>query len=340
MGSNGGGFFGANDAHPFENPDIITFIIHSVIVFLLPMAFIFMVGFYLKNRRFGFMLFAVMFIGFVLITIPITQQEVKGNTFIAHMGINTTAGNTEGKETRFGSLLSAFYCGINVSIPAGTVAAAHDSFMPLSGIFMLIAMQIDAFFGGVGTGWLNMLIFVIIAIFIGTLMIGRTPELLGKKISVKEMQLATIVLLLAPLFYLGFTAVAANIFVHYKGGNNTLQWLSNNSAHGFTTMLYEFTSSYAGNGSGFEGLGDNTAFWNITTAIVMLAGRFIPIAGTLIIAGLLSKKQCASPSAGTLRADSISFGAFLFCVIIIVQVLSFLPALMLGPVNEYFQMQK
>jgi K+-transporting ATPase ATPase A chain len=188
LGSNGGGYFGANDAHPFENPDFFTFIIHTIIVFLLPMAFVFMIGHFLQQKKFSRMLFWVMAIGFILVTVPIIQQETSGNPAIHAMGINTSAGNTEGKESRFGSFYSAFYCGENVVIPAGTLTGMHDSYMPLSGLTMLVAMNIDAFFGGLGTGWINMFIFLLIAVFIGTLMIGRTPELMGRKIGIAEVQ--------------------------------------------------------------------------------------------------------------------------------------------------------
>ena len=339
LGSNGGGFFGTNDAHPFENPDTYTFILHSIIVFLLPMAFVFMIGFYLKQMKFSRMIFIVMFIGFLLITLPIIQQEIKGNPAITNMGILNKAGNMEGKEQRFGAALTAFYCGVNVVIPAGTTAGMHDSFMPLSGVFMLIGMQTDAFFGGLGTGWINMFIFVIIAIFISTLMIGRTPELLGKKITLREMQLATAVILVQPLFCLGMAAIAAYVFVHYPGSNLALGWLSNTKEHGFTTMLYEFISAFAGNGSEFAGLGNNTAFWNLTTIPVMLAGRFIPIAGSIIIAGYLASSKYTPPSYGTLKADSVSFAVFLFFVIMVVQALCLFPSLALGPIGEHVQLR-
>ncbi len=336
LGSNGGGFFGANDAHPFENPDFITFIIHIIIVFLLPLAFIFMIGFYLKKLKFANMLVLVMMAGFVMVTIPIITQEIKGNPAIAKMGIDVSSGNIEGKEVRFGSFYSAFYAGENVVVPAGTLAGMHDSFMPLSGAAMLVAMQVDAFFGGVGTGWINMFIFLIIAIFLATLMIGRTPELFNKKLGVEEMQLAVgITVLQIAVPYL-FTALAAFVYVNHPGGNGSLGWLSNPGPHGFTTMLYEFISSAAGNGSGFEGLGDNTVFWNITTGITMFCGRFIPMAGAIIIAGKLKNKKAGHESVGSLKTDSVTFGTFLFFLIIVLSVLSALPAIMLGPLSDFY----
>jgi len=335
LGSNGGGFFGANDAHPFENPNFFTFVLHAVIIFLLPMAFIFFIGYYLKSKIFARTIFGVMTLGFVLLTIPIINQEINGNPKIAAMGINAK-GNMEGKEVRFGPFYSAFYSGENVAIPAGTVMGFHDSFMPLSGGYMLVAMSIDCFFGGLGTGWINMFVFLIIALFIGSLMIGRTPEIFGKKIGIREMQITVGVIVLQGLVPLLLAAIACFTYVNYPGGNNSLQWLSNNGPHGFTTMLYEYISSVSGNGSGFEGLGDNTTFWNLTTAVAMLAGRFVPVIGAMWIAGLLIDKVYTPRSAGTLKIQGATFGLFLFAIIIVLTVLSLFPALMLGPVSDHF----
>ncbi len=335
LGSNGGGFFGANDAHPFENPNFFTFILHSVIVFLLPMAFIFFIGHYIRAKRFSRMIFGVMTCGFLLFTIPVIQQEVKGNGNVVAMGINAK-GNMEGKEARFGAYYSAFYCGENIAIPAGTLVGFHDSFMPLSGACMLMAMNIDAFFGGLGTGWINMFIFLIVSLFISSLMIGRTPEIFGKKIGIKEIQITVGVTVMASLIPLVLAAIACYTYLHFAGENNSLQWLSNTGPHGFTTMFYEYISSVAGNGSGFESLGDNTVFWNLTTSIAMLTGRFVPILGAVWIAGLLIQKVYTPRTTGTIKIQGITFGAFLFFVIIILNVLSLLPALVLGPVSDSF----
>lgn len=339
LGSNGGGFFGTNDAHPFENPNFFTFVIHSIIVFLLPMAFVFMIGKYLKKKKFSLMLFIVMLTGFALVTIPIIHQEIKGNPAIAAMGIDVSSGNMEGKEIRFGSFYSAFYAGENVVIPAGTVVSMHDSFMPLSGVTMLIGMQIDAFFGGVGTGWINMFLYLIIATFIGTLMIGRTPEFFNKKIGIREMQIVVGMYILQIAVPYGLTAIATFVYVNYPGGNTALGWLSNTGPHGFTTILYEYISSVAGNGSGFEGLGDNTLFWNTTTAFAMICGRFIPIIGVLCIAGRLRDQKYIPDSTGSLKNDSGTFGVLLFFMILIISALSALPVLMLGPIGEFFTNQ-
>jgi K+-transporting ATPase ATPase A chain len=333
LGSNGGGFFGANDAHPFENPNFFTFIIHFIIVFLLPIAFVFFIGYFLNRKKFSLMLFSVMTAGFILIAIPIVKEESLGNPKIKAFGINGSAGNMEGKEVRFGVRYSAFYCAENVVIPAGTVAAVHDSFMPLSDIAMLIGMQVDAFYGGLGTGWINMFIYLIIAVFIGTLMIGRSPEMFGKKIGTKEMQVAVAVSVLQIMVPVCLAAVACFIYIN---NGDKLGWLTNKGPHGFTTMLYEYITSTAGNGSNFAGLGNNTPFWNLTTSFAMLAGRYIPIIGALVIIGLVRQKIYIPSSLGTLQIDSYTFGGFLFAVIIILSVLSLFVILMAGPVAEHY----
>jgi len=337
LGSNGGGFYGANCAHPFENPNFITFIVHIIIVMLLPVAFVFFIGLYLGQKKFSRMLFTVMLAGFILTLIPIMYSECAGNTHITDMGLAQSMGNMEGKEVRFGAFYSGFYSAINMVIPAGTVTGAHDSYLPLSAVGMLIGMQVDAFFGGLGTGWINMFIYLIIAVFIATLMIGRTPELLGRKISIKEVQVAVVVSISSFLVPIILTAVACFSLLHYPGGNDTLGWLSNKGPHGFTTMYYEFVSCMAGNGSEFSGLGNNTAFWNLTTCIPMLMGRFVPIIGAFIIIGSYRTKTYVEPSMGTLRSDSTTFGMFLFSIILILTVLSMFIILMLGPLSEYFK---
>jgi len=339
LGSNGGGFFSANDAHPFENPDFVTFIIHFVIVLLLPMAFVFFIVYYLNQKKFAWMLFGVMTAGLALLAIPILKEEAAGNPKIAAMGISQHAGNMEGKEVRFGTNYSALYCAENVAIPAGTVASVHDSYMPLTATAMLAGMQIDAFFGGLGTGWINMLIYLIIAVFIGTLMIGRTPEFFGKKINAKEMQVAVVVSAAQIFVPVAFAAIACFVYINHSGGPEALGWLSNKGPHGFTTMLYEYISSVAGNGSNFGGLGNNTVFWNLTTALAMLSGRFVPIIGGLMIIGLMRAKQYVPASLGTLKTDSVTFGVFLFCIILILTVLSLFIMFMLGPITEYFNLK-
>ena len=282
---------------------------------------------------------AIMTCGFLLFTIPVVQQEVKGNPKIAAMGINAR-GNMEGKEVRFGAFYSGFYCGENIAIPAGTAVGVHDSFMPLSGVCMLMAMNIDAFFGGLGTGWINMFIFLIVSLFIGSLMIGRTPEIFGKKIGIQEVQITVSVTVLQGLVPLALASIACFTYTHVKDGNEALHWLSNTGAHGFTTMLYEYISSVAGNGSEFGGLGNNTVFWNLTTSVAMLTGRFIPIIGAISIAGCLIREVYAPRTTGTIKIQGFTFGAFLFFVIIVLNVLSLLPALVLGPVSDHLLLHK
>jgi len=336
LGSNGGGFYGANAAHPFENPNFITFIVHLIIVLLLPAAFVFFIGQYLGRKKFGYMLLGVMMAGFILTVLPIVNSEVVGNSHIASFGISQPMGNMEGKEVRYGGFYSAFYSTVNMVIPAGTITGMHDSYMPLSSIGMLMGMQVDAFFGGLGTGWINMFIYLIIAVFIASLMIGRTPELVGRKISLKEIQVAVIISILSFSVPLILTAIACFVYVHYPGGNDALGWLSNKGPHGFTTMFYEYVSSMAGNGSEFSGLGNNTAYWNLTTCIPMLMGRYIPIIGAFIIIGSYMTKLYVEPSFGTLKTESSTFGLFLFCVIMILSVLSMFIVFMIGPIGEHF----
>ena len=199
---------------------------------------------------------------------------------------------------------------------------------------MLVGMQIDAFYGGLGSGWINMFIYLIVAVFIGTMMIGRTPELFGRKIGIQGMQIAIGVSVAQTLVPMLLAAVASYVYVHHPGGNNELNWLSNKGSHGFTTMFYEYVSSVAGNGSNFGGLGNNTVFWNVTTALAMLCGRFIPITGAIAIAGLLQRTKYSPPSKGSLRVDTATFGLFLFLMIIVLNALSFLPAFILGPISE------
>jgi K+-transporting ATPase ATPase A chain len=216
----------------------------------------------------------------------------------------------------------------------------HDSQMPLSGMMMMLGMQLNAFFGGVGVGFINKFIFIILAVFISGLMVGRTPEFMGKKIEAKEVKIAILVALTHPLIILGGTALAAHIWTLTPNASEYLHWLNNPSFHGFSEMFYEFTSSAANNGSGFEGLGDNTAFWNISTGCVMILGRFIPIIGPLAIAGYLSQKKYIPESAGSMKTDSLIFGVVLFSVVVILGALLFFPGLALGPISEHLTMIK
>jgi len=337
LGTNGGGFFGVNSAHPLENPNYFTNIIENICIILIPIAMIFALGYMLKKRKLAWMIFGVMTIGFLLLLIPSIYNEMQGNYAITKMGITQNTGSMEGKEVRFGSAASAYW-GITTTVTSnGSVNSMHDSFTPLTGMFALLGMMINSFYGGVGVGFLNFYIFIIIAVFISGLMVGRTPEFLGKKIEAKEMKIAAIIALLHPLLILAGTAIASHLYAQnpeaYAG------WLNNPGNHGFSEMLYEFTSSSANNGSGFEGLGDNTQFWNIACGIVMLLARFLPIIGPVAIAGILAKKKYIPESAGTLKTDTSTFAIMVFAVIFIIAALSFFPALALGPIAEYFGMK-
>lgn len=334
LGTNGGGFFGANSAHPFENPNYFTNMVEMVAQMLIPIALIFALGYVIKRRRLSWMIFGVMTVGFLLLTIPTIIAEMNGNKAIAKMGIEQAMGSMEGKELRFGAAASAFWSIATTVISTGSVNAMHDSFTPISGMNQMLAMMINAFYGGCGVGMLNFYIFIILAVFISGLMVGRTPEFLGKKVEAKEMKIAMMVALLHPLLILVGTALGTSMT------NVASASISNPGFHGFSQILYEFTSSSANNSSGFEGLSDNSPFWNITCGIVMLLGRYLPIIGPIAIAGILANKRYIPESNGTLKTDTSTFGLMVFAVITIVAALSFLPALTLGPISEYFSMIK
>jgi len=270
--------------------------------------------------------------------------EMKGNPAITHMGINQALGSMEGKEVRFGSAASAYWAITTTATSNGSVNCMHDSLTALSGMFAMLGMMINSLWGGVGVGFLNFYIFIIIAVFISGLMVGRTPEFLGKKIEAKEMKIAVIIALLHPLLILTGTAIASLLAGHdtamgwWFNGHAT-GWLNNPGNHGFSEMLYEYTSSSANNGSGFEGLGDNDPFWNITCGIVLILSRYLPIIGPVAIAGILAGKKFIPESSGTLKTDTATFGIMVFAVIFIIAALAFFPALALGPISEYFSMR-
>lgn len=334
LGTNGGGFFGVNSAHPFENPSYLTNIVEMITQMIIPFALIFALGYVINRKKLSWMIFGVMTIGFTLLVVPTIISEMNGNPAIARMGVSQNLGSMEGKEIRFGSPASAYWSIATTVISTGSVNSMHDSSTPLSGMNQLLAMMINAFYGGCGVGMLNFYVFIILAVFISGLMVGRTPEFLGKKIEAKEMKIAMVIALLHPFLILVGTAISSYLYTNnpteYAG------WLSNPNNHGFSQMLYEFTSSSANNGSGFEGLGDNTPFWNIACGIVMLLGRFLPIIGPVAIAGILANKKYTPESNGTLKTDTMTFGLMVFAVIAIVAALSFFPALALGPIAEYF----
>lgn len=337
LGTNGGGFYGPNSAHPLENPNYLTNIVETVSILLIPMALVFAMGYVLKRKKLAWTIFGVMTIGFFCFLIPSVMSEVNGNPAIGHLGIAQPMGSMEGKEVRFGSAASAYWA-INTTVTSnGSVNAMHDSMTPLTGMFTMLGMMVNAFFGGVGVGFLNFYIFIILAVFISGLMVGRTPEFLGKKVEAKEMKIAMVIALLHPFLILASTAISSHLYAHnpteYAG------WLANPGYHGFSEMLYEFTSSSANNGSGFEGLGDNTPFWNIVCGVVMLLARYLPIIGPVAIAGILASKKYIPESNGTLKTDTATFGLMIFAVIFIVAALSFFPALTLGPIAEFFSIR-
>lgn len=330
VGTNGGGFFGANSAHPLENPTYLTNITEMVAQMIVPFAMIFALGYYLKRKKLSYMIFGVMTVGFLALTVPTVITEMNGNPALARLGIDTSAGATEGKETRFGAAASGYWSIATTVISTGSVNSMHDSAMPLSGMNQLLAMMVNCFYGGCGVGLLNFYIFIILAVFISGLMVGRTPEFLGKKIEAREMKIAMIIALLHPFLIL--CGVALSTAFPEQGAST----LNNPGFHGFSEILYEFTSSAANNGSGFEGLGDNNLWWNISTGIVLLLSRFIPIIGPLAIAGLLAAKKHVPETSGTLKTDTSTFGLMVLAVIAIIAALSFFPSLALGPIAEYF----
>ncbi|MGC4035168.1 MAG: potassium-transporting ATPase subunit KdpA [Chitinophagaceae bacterium] len=339
LGTNGGGWFGANSAHPFENPNYLTNITEIVVQVLIPVAMIFALGFYINRKKLAYVIFSVMTIGMLLLVVPTIIYEINGNPAIAKMGVLQATGAMEGKEIRFGPAASGYWSTMTTIISTGSVNAMHDSYMPLSGMAQLLGMMVNAFYGGCGVGILNYYIYIIVAVFVAGLMVGRTPEFMGHKVEAREVKIAMLVTLLSAFLVKGFTALAAYMVAHHADiawAVKPSAWLNNPSYHGFSEMMYEYTSANANNGSGFEGLGDNNIFWNVTTGFVLILGRFLPIIGPIAIAGLLANKKYIPESPGTLRTDSATFGVMTFAVIVIITALSFFPMLALGPLAEYF----
>ncbi|WP_299761928.1 potassium-transporting ATPase subunit KdpA [uncultured Pontibacter sp.] len=332
VGTNGGGFFGVNSSHPLENPTYLSNMVENIVIILIPIALAFALGFYLERKRLGWMVFGAMTAGFLMLLTTTVYFEMNGNPAISNMGIDQRLGSLEGKEMRLGAAASGMWATSTTVTSNGSVNAMHDSLTPLSGMNTMIGMMINSFYGGVGVGFLNFFVFIIIAVFISGLMVGRTPEFLGKKVEAREVKIAIMIALLHPFLILSGTALAAYVYVQ----DPTVGWLNNPSFHGFSEMLYEYTSASANNGSGFEGLGDNTPFWNITTGIVLALSRYLPIIGPVAIAGIMARKRYIPESAGTLKTDTGTFGLMVFFVIWIVSALAFFPSLVLGPIAEYF----
>lgn len=339
LGTNGGGYYGVNASHPLENPTYLSNMTECCSILIIPMAMVFAFGFYVDRKKLGYSIFGVMLAAFLIGVCINVPQEMGGNPRIDAMGIAQDGGAMEGKEVRLDAGATGLWSVATTVTSNGSVNGMHDSTMPLSNMIEMLNMQINTWFGGVGVGWMNYFTFIIIAVFISGLMVGRTPEFMCHKVEAKEMKIASVVALLHPFVILVGTALAAYLYVHApafvasEGG-----WLNNPGFHGLGEMLYEFTSCAANNGSGFEGLGDNTWFWNVSCGIVLILSRFIPIIGQVAIAGLLAQKKYIPESAGTLQTDTATFGVMTFAVIFIVAALSFFPAQALSTIAEHFSL--
>ncbi|MEF2733889.1 MAG: potassium-transporting ATPase subunit KdpA [Blautia sp.] len=351
LGTNGGGFFGANSTTPFENPTIVSNIAELISMMILPGACVVTFGHMMhdkkkektqllpgtetKNRlimgRQGAVIFGAMAILFTVGLLICYNAEMAGNPVIEEMGIDQSAGSMEGKEVRFGTAQSALFTTVTTSFTTGTVNNMHDTLTPLGGMVPLLHMMLNCVFGGKGVGLMNMILYVILAVFICGLMVGRTPEYLNKKIEGKEMKLVAICILIHPLLILGFSALAVSVPAGLEG-------ITNPGFHGLSQVLYEYASSAANNGSGFEGLADNTVFWNVTAGLAMFFGRYIAIVAQLAIAGSLLAKKKVNESIGTLRTDNVTFMLILVFIVYIFAALTFFPALALGPVAEHLSL--
>jgi K+-transporting ATPase ATPase A chain len=339
LGTNGGGYFGPNSTHPFENPTPLSNLVETWSILALPMAMVWALGYIVGRRRLAVVVFAVMLALYVPLVAFAVSQEAAGNPAIARMGVDQSTGSMEGKEVRFGTALTALWAVSTTATSNGSVNGMHDSLTPLGGLMPMLAMWLNNIFGGVGVGFINMFIFIVVSVFVAGMMIGRTPELLGKKVEAKEMKLASLALLWHPLAILVGTAIACYLWATTADPATALAWLKNPGPQGFSEMLYEFSSAAANNGSGFEGLGDNTPFWNISTGLVMLLSRYIPIIAPLALAGSLAAKPAAPETAGTLRVDSGTFGLTLWAVILILGLLMFMPVAVLGPVAGHLALR-
>jgi len=327
LGTNGGGFFGANSAHPFENPTFFTNMAESICIILIPMACVWMFGRITGRMRHASVVFAVM--AALLIAKIGFAVYLESAPAPAFAGLPVEAvGNLEGKELRFGQASAPVWGALTTATSNGSVNSMLDSFNPLTGLVPLTGMWLNSTFGGAGVGLINMFLYIIIGVFICGMMVGRTPEYFNRKVETPEMKLALLALLIHPLFILGGTS----LFASTSWGASTVH---NPGAHGFTEILYEFSSAAANNGSGFEGLGDNTVPWNVATGIVMLLARFIPIILPLAIAGSLAVKKPSPETAGTLRIDTPLFGMVILGSILFIGALLFLPVAVLGPITEH-----
>ena len=344
LGTNGGGFLGANSATPIENPTMLTNLIELYSMMLLPSACVITFGKMVGQRkaervnslqkqksvfgREGRSIFAAMSILFVIGLCVCVWAESQGNPALEEVGLSQSMGNMEGKEVRFGVAQSALFTTTTTSFTTGTVNNMHDTLTPLGGMVPMLHMMLNVVFGGKGVGLMNMILYAILAVFICGLMIGRTPEYLGKKIEGREMKLTALAIIIHPLLILAFSALAVATPSGQAG-------ITNPGFHGLSQVLYEYASSAANNGSGFEGLADNSLFWNVTTGLVMFLGRYLPIVLQLAIAGSLMKKGFVNESAGALRTDTMSFSVILVFVVYIFAAMTFFPVLALGPIAEH-----
>ncbi|MEI7345104.1 potassium-transporting ATPase subunit KdpA [Dickeya chrysanthemi] len=330
LGTNGGGFFGANSAHPFENPNALTNFVQMLSILVIPAALCFAFGRVVNDRRQGHTLLWAMSLMLIAATTIVMYAEVSGNPHLLSLGADS-AQNMEGKESRFGVLTSAFFAAITTATSCGAVNAMHDSFTALGGLIPMWLMQIgEVIFGGVGSGFYGMLVFVLLTVFIAGLMIGRTPEYLGKKIEAWEMKMAALVILITPALVLLGTALALSTEAGRAG-------ILNPGAHGFSEVLYAYSSAANNNGSAFGGLTVNTPFYNLTLGIAMLLGRFSSLIPVLAIAGSLAAKKRQPETKGSLSTRGPLFIGLLIAIIALISALNFIPALALGPVAEHLQ---
>ncbi|MBX9347925.1 potassium-transporting ATPase subunit KdpA [Chromobacterium piscinae] len=338
LGTNGGGFFNANSAHPYENPTPLANFLQDIAIFLIPAALCFLFGRMVGDRRQGWAILAAMTIMFATAVVVETNAEQAGVPQYSSLGIDQRAsalqsgGNMEGKEARFGIIDTSLFVAVTTSASCGAVNAMHDSLTPIGGLVPMFLMQLgEVVFGGVGSGLYGMLIFAILAVFIAGLMVGRTPEYLGKKIETYEMKMTAITILVTPTLVLALTAIAVSLAAGKAG-------IANPAAHGFSEILYAFTSAANNNGSAFAGLSANTPFYNIMTGLAMFFGRFFMIVPILAIAGSLAAKKRLAVTGGTLPTHGPLFVTLLIGTVLLVGALNYVPALALGPVVEHLQM--
>lgn len=326
IGTNGGGFFGANAAHPYENPTPLTNLIHLLSMLWITTSLVYMFGLFVKNKKQGWVFFTAAGLLFVLLLGNILYFEARGNPALQAAGLGGPS--MEGKEVRFGIAQSSLFATVTAAATTGSVNSMHDSLTPMGGFTPLVLMMLNSVFGGKGVGFMTLAAMAMIAVFLVGLMVGRTPEFLGKKLETKEIVLLAIVILLHPLIILAPSALALLTGAGRAG-------ISHGGFHGLSQVLYEFTSAAANNGSGFEGLRDNTPFWNLSTGIVMFLGRYPSMVALLAVAGFLAAKKPVPEGPGTLRTDTPLFVVVLAGVIVIVGALTFFPALALGPIAEH-----